>query len=45
MRSLRKARGVRLPAGRLTTDALAIANDPSIPIVCELMGGFVLARG
>jgi len=44
VRSLRKARGVRLPAGRLTTDALAIALDPKIPIVCELMGGTGLAR-
>jgi len=44
VRSLRKARGVRLPASRLTTDALAIAEDPAIPIVCELMGGTGLAR-
>jgi homoserine dehydrogenase len=44
VRQMRKARGVRLPAGRLTTDALAIAVDPRIPIVCELMGGTGLAR-
>jgi homoserine dehydrogenase len=40
----RKARGVRVPASRLTTDALSIARDPSIDIVCELMGGTGLAR-
>ena len=44
VRRLRKPRGVRLPAARLTTDALAIATDPGIPIVCELMGGTGLAR-
>ena len=44
VRRLRKRRGVRLPAFRLTTDALAIATDPGIPIVCELMGGTGLAR-
>ena len=44
VRQLRKARGVALPASRLTTDALAIAHDPKIPIVCELMGGTGLAR-
>jgi homoserine dehydrogenase len=40
----RKARAVRVPASRLTTDAMAIARDPSIDIVCELMGGTGLAR-
>jgi homoserine dehydrogenase len=40
----RKARGVRVPASKLTTDALSIARDPSIDIVCELMGGTGLAR-
>lgn len=39
-----KARSVKLPAAKLTGDALAIANDPDIPIVCELMGGTGLAR-
>jgi homoserine dehydrogenase len=44
VRSLGKARGVRVPASKLTTDPLAIATDPSIDIVCELMGGTGLAR-
>jgi homoserine dehydrogenase len=44
VRDLRKARGVRIPASKLTTDALAVARDPRIDIVCELMGGTTLAR-
>ena len=44
VRDLKKKRGVRIPASKVTDDALAIANDPSIQIVCELMGGTSLAR-
>jgi homoserine dehydrogenase len=44
VRSLRKPRGVRIAASRLTTDALSIATDPDIHIVCELMGGTGVAR-
>jgi homoserine dehydrogenase len=44
VRDRRKARAVKIPAAKLTTDPLAIANDPSIHIVCELMGGTKLAR-
>jgi homoserine dehydrogenase len=44
VRDLRKARGVRIPASKLTTDALSIARDPGIDIVCELMGGTGVAR-
>jgi homoserine dehydrogenase len=44
VRKLRKARSVRIPAARLTVDALAVATDPSIQIVCELIGGTGLAR-
>jgi homoserine dehydrogenase len=44
VRSLRKARAVRAPKAILTDDALSVATDPSIPIVCELMGGTGLAR-
>ncbi|HEY5227191.1 MAG TPA: homoserine dehydrogenase, partial [Opitutaceae bacterium] len=44
VRSLKKKRGVRIPASRLTTDPLSIATDPGIDIVCELMGGTGVAR-
>jgi homoserine dehydrogenase len=37
-------RGVRLPAGTLTTDANSIINDPGIDIVAELMGGINPAK-
>jgi hypothetical protein len=44
VRDLKKRRAVRLPASKLTTDPLSIANDPSIDVVCELMGGTGIAR-
>jgi homoserine dehydrogenase len=44
VRDRKKARGVKIPSRLLTDDPLAIANDPSIHIVCELMGGTTLAR-
>jgi homoserine dehydrogenase len=44
VRDRRKKRTVRLPAAKFTTDPLSIANDPSIQIVCELIGGTTLAR-
>ncbi|MET0262122.1 MAG: homoserine dehydrogenase [Rariglobus sp.] len=44
VRDLKKKRGVRLSAKKLTTDPLSIATDPSIHIVCELIGGTTLAR-
>ncbi len=44
VRERRKARPVRIPAAKLTTDALAVATDPRIDIVCELIGGTGLAR-
>ena len=44
VRDLGKARAVKVPASKLTADPLAIANDPSIHVVCELMGGTTLAR-
>lgn len=37
-------RGVRLPAGILTTEADSIINDPGIDIVAELMGGINPAK-
>lgn len=44
VRDRRKARLVRIPAAKVTDDPLAIAQDPSIQIVCELMGGTKVAR-
>ncbi len=44
VRDLAKARDVRIPRRRLTTDPLAVATDPDIQIVCELMGGTAAAR-
>jgi homoserine dehydrogenase len=44
VRDLKKKRAVRLSARQLTTDALAVATDPDVHIVCELMGGTKLAR-
>ena len=44
VRSKRKARGVKVPASALTTDPLAVATDPQIDIVCELMAGTTIAR-
>jgi homoserine dehydrogenase len=37
-------RGIRLPSGILTKDAMAIINDPEIQIVVELMGGLKKAK-
>jgi homoserine dehydrogenase len=44
VRDLRKSRSVRIPASKLTTDPLAVANDPAVQIVCELIGGTTVAR-
>jgi homoserine dehydrogenase len=44
VRDLRKPRAVKIPAGKLCGDPLAVAMDPAIHIVCELMGGTTLAR-
>lgn len=37
-------RGVRLPAGLLTTDAKQVLNDPAVDIVIELIGGCDIAK-
>jgi len=39
VRDVSKKRGVDIPAEKLTQDPYEIVNDPSIDIVCELMGG------
>ena len=44
VRDLRKKRSVRVPADRLTTDPLAVATDPDVHLVCELIGGTTIAR-
>jgi homoserine dehydrogenase len=44
VRDLGKARSVRIARSKLTTDALAVATDPRVHIVCELMGGVETAR-
>ena len=44
VRDPHKARAVEIPAARLTTDALAVATDSGVHIVCELIGGTGLAR-
>lgn len=44
VRDLSKNRPVNIPAEKLTTDALAVATDPDIQIICELIGGTTLAR-
>jgi homoserine dehydrogenase len=44
VRNPRKVRGVRIPASRVTTDTMAVATDPAIHIVCELIGGTGIAR-
>ncbi|HTQ30062.1 MAG TPA: homoserine dehydrogenase [Opitutaceae bacterium] len=44
VRDPKKKRAVSIPASRLTTDALAVATDPAVHIVCELIGGTGLAR-
>ena len=44
VRDLKKKRAIKVPAKALTDDPMSIATDPSIQIVCELMGGTTLAR-
>ena len=44
VRDLRKKRGVNIGSAKLTNDAIAVATDPTIDIVCELIGGTDTAR-
>ncbi len=39
-----KKRPVRIPPSRICVDPLAVATDPKVDIVCELMGGTTLAK-
>lgn len=44
VRSLTKDRGLDLPEGVLTRDAMAVATDPDVDLVVELIGGIEPAR-
>lgn len=44
VRDAARAREVDVPASALTTDALDVARDPAVDIVCELIGGTDVAR-
>src|ERR1043166_1789384 len=44
VRDPNKPRAGEIPAEKITTGALSVATAPSIPIVCELIGGTGLAR-
>ncbi len=44
VRDSSKKRGVCVPEDKITTDPMEIISDPSIDIVCELMGGIRQAR-
>jgi len=44
VRDRSKARSVKVPAHCLVDDPMSIARDPSIDIVCELMGGTGIAK-
>jgi homoserine dehydrogenase len=44
VRDLERARDIRIPASKLTDDAMSVATDPAIDVVCELMGGIKLAK-
>ncbi|MFN3682250.1 MAG: homoserine dehydrogenase, partial [Nitrospira sp.] len=39
-----KDRGIKLPAGLLTTDAGAVIHDPAVDVVVELIGGCDVAK-
>ncbi|MDP0498314.1 MAG: homoserine dehydrogenase [Verrucomicrobiota bacterium JB024] len=41
---LKKKRAVSIPASKLTDDPYTVVDDPTIDIVCELIGGTKLAR-
>jgi len=44
VRNLTRTRKVKLPAKQMTTDGYEVVRDPSIQVVCELIGGTGLAR-
>ncbi len=44
VRDLGRSRDVPLPADRFTTDAMAVATDPDVDVVVEVIGGIEPAR-
>jgi homoserine dehydrogenase len=44
VRDVKKPRAIKVPAARLTSDLASIVEDPTIDIVCELIGGVTTAR-
>lgn len=44
VRDLKKPRDVKAPARLISEDAMAVATDPKIDIVCELIGGTTFAK-
>lgn len=44
VRDVNKPRDVFVPPEKLTSDAMAVATDPEVQIVCELIGGTTIAR-
>lgn len=44
VRDLKKARAVRLPAEKITTDWREVVKHPDVDVVIELMGGTMTAR-
>ena len=44
VRDLAKERPVAIPSEKLTTDSNSIVEDPSIDVICELIGGMDEAR-
>ena len=44
VRDLKRERSVSVPENVLTTDPMAVVNDPAVNIVCELMGGTTKAK-
>ena len=44
VRSIEKARKVKISDSALTTDSLSIVDDPEIDLICELIGGIEEAK-
>jgi homoserine dehydrogenase len=42
--NLDKKRSIQIPQSKITDNAMAVATDPKVDILCELMGGTTLAK-